>query len=159
MTKTFTLVLICSLILGFTKHSTGQNISNQGKTSIEQQIDSVFHQNIMAAEHLDYDKLSEVVDDKYKAGFISNGTYFSQYDSLVNRVKERSGRIAKQTITIRKQKITVLTEHIALLTAYGDANVELNDGNTFGVRFFWSFVYERSGNEWKVIQSHQSNVR
>ena len=159
MTKTFTFVLICSLIIGFIEPSTGQNISNQQKTRIEQQIDSVFHHNIKAAEHLDFDKLSQGVDDQYKAGFISNDTYYAQYDSLINSMKTRSQRIAKQVITVRKEKITVLSERFALLTAYGDTNVEVNDGNTFNVIFFWTFVYEKTGDSWKVIQSHQSSVR
>lgn len=31
--------------------------------------------------------------------------------------------------------------------------------DTFTAKFFWSFVYEKMDNEWKVIQSHQSNLR
>jgi len=159
MTKIITFVLICHLIIGFIEPLTVQNISNLQKKRIEQQIDSVFHDNIKAAEHLDYDLLSKGVDDKYKAGFITNGTYFAQYDSLINIAKARSQGVAKQTIKLQKEKITVLSERIALLTAYGDTNVELSDGNTFTAKFFWTFVYEKAGNNWKVIQSHQSSVR
>ncbi|MCX6236650.1 MAG: nuclear transport factor 2 family protein [Bacteroidia bacterium] len=159
MTKKLTFLLICSFFFGFVEPSTGQNISAQQKTRIEQQVDSLFHSNINAAEHLDYDQLSQSVDDKYKAGFISNGTYFAQYDSLFNIVKTGFQRVAKQTINVRKEKITVLSERIVLITANGDSNVELNDGNTFTAKFFWTFVYEKTGNVWKVIQSHQSSVR
>jgi hypothetical protein len=73
-------------------------------------------------------------------------------------MKERSQRVNNQLITIRKQKITVLSDRIALLTAYGDSKAEVNDGNTFTVKFFWSFVYEKTINDWKVIQSHQSSI-
>jgi len=159
MIKNFTFVLICSLIIGFIEPLMGQNVSNLQKTRIEQQIDSVFHHSIKAAERLDYDLLSQGVDDKYKAGFITNSTYFSQYDSLINIVKARSQGVAKQTIKLQKEKITVLSERIALLTAYGDTNVEISDGNSFTSKFFWTFVYEKTGADWKVIQSHQSSVR
>lgn len=159
MTKTLISLLICSFSFGFIGHSTGQNISNQQKTKIELQVDSVFHHMIKFAERLDFDQLSQGVDDKYKAGFISNGMYFAQYDSLINSVKARSQRVTNQSITIRKEKITVLSDSIVLLTAYGDTNAEVNDGNTFTVKFFWSFVYKKTGNDWKVIQSHQSSIR
>lgn len=159
MIKIFTFVLICYLVIGFIEPLMGQNISNLQKTRIEQQIDSVFHHNIKDAERLDYDLISKGVDDKYRAGFITNGTYFAQYDSLINIAKARSQGVAKQTIKVQKEKITVLSERIALLTAYGDTNVELSNGNTFTAKFFWTFVYEKTGNGWKVIQSHQSSVR
>jgi hypothetical protein len=139
--------------------STGQKISTLQKSRIEQQIDSVFHCSIKSAEQLDYDQLSKGVDDRYKAGFISNGTYYAKYDSLIDLMKVRSQGIAKQSITIKQSKITVLSEKIVLLAATGNTNIEVSDGSTFSVKFFWTFVYEKSGNEWKVIQSHQSGIR
>lgn len=157
MTKVFSFALIGFLLL--IEYSNGQNISNQQKTKIEEQVDSLFHQNIIAAERLEYDWLSRGVDDVHQAGFIVNGSYFAQYDSLMNSLKARSQRIVKQHITILKEKITVLSDRIVLLTAYGDTKVEVNDGNAFTVRFFWSFVYEKAGDDWKVIQSHQSSIR
>ncbi|MBK7131625.1 MAG: nuclear transport factor 2 family protein [Bacteroidales bacterium] len=61
-------------------------------------------------------------------------------------------------MTFQSKKITVLSERIVLVTASGNANVELNTGQTFNVTFFWSFVYEKINNDWKVIQSHQSQA-
>jgi len=159
MAKAYSFVLMGFLVLCVNEHSNGQSISNQQKTKIEVQVDSLFHQSIIAAERLEYDQLSESVDDIHQAGFIVNGIYFSQYDSLMNSLKARSQRIVKQHITIQKEKITVLSDRIVLLTAYGDTKVEVNDGNTFTAKFFWSFVYEKIGKDWKVIQSHQSSSR
>jgi len=159
MTKSFTFALICSLLLGFISSSKGQPISNLQRTRIEQQVDSVFHNNLKAAEHFDYDQLSQSVDDKYKAGFIWNNIFYARYDSLINIVKTRSQGVSKQTMTIQKEKITVISEQIVLLTAIGVTNVELNNGTTISANFFWSFVYEKTGKNWKVIQSHQSSVR
>ena len=159
MSKTLSFALIGFLLIGLIEYSNGQNISNQLKTRIEEQVDSLFHLNIIAAEHLEYDQLSRGVDDIHQAGFIVNGSYFAQYDSLMNNLKARSQRIVKQHINVQKEKITALSDRIALLTAYGDTKVEVNDGNTFTVKFFWSFVYEKKGKDWKVIQSHQSSIR
>jgi len=159
MTKAFSFALMGFLLLCINEHSNGQSISNQQKTKIEGHVDSLFHDNIIAAERLGYDRLSRGVDDMHQAGFIVNGSYFAQYDSLINSLKERSQRIVKQQITIQKEKITVLSDRIVLLTANGDTKVEVNDGNTFTAKFFWSFVYEKIGKDWKVIQSHQSSVR
>ncbi len=159
MTGIFSCALIGFLLIGLVESSDGQTISDQQKTKIEQQVDSLFHNNIVAAERLEYDRLSRGVDDIHEAGFIVNGTYFAKYDSLINSLKARSQRIVKQLITIQKEKITVLSDRIVLLTAFGDTKVEVNDGNTFTANFFWSFVYEKKGNDWKVIQSHQSRIR
>ena len=159
MTKTLTISLTCFLILGFVEQSNGQNITNQQKSMIEKQVDSVFHGMIKAAENLEFDKLSKGVNDKYNAGFITNGSYFTQYDSLINSVKTKSQCVTKQSITIQKEKITVLSDSIVLLTAFGDTKIDVSSGNSFTAKFYWSFVYEKINNNWKVIQSHQSSVR
>jgi hypothetical protein len=159
MTKTLTFSLICSLLLGFIGQSNGQSISNQQKSIIEKQVDSVFYSMIKAAENLDYDKLAQGVDDKYKSGFITNDSYFIRFDSLINILKTRSQGITKQSITIQKEKITVLSNSIVLLTAYGDAKFDASSGNSITTKFFWSFVYEKINKNWKVIQSHQSSYR
>ena len=156
MKKIFISSLICFFLLGFINNATGQN---QQKLKIEKQIDSSFHVMIKFAESLDYDKLTKGVDDRYNAGFIANGSYFSQYDSLINSIKIKSLGVTKQSITIQKEKITVLSDNIVLLTAYGDTKIDINNGNSFFVKFYWSFVYQKIDNNWKVIQSHQSSVR
>jgi len=46
-----------------------------------------------------------------------------------------------------------------LLTACGDAKIDVSSGNSFSMKFFWSFVYEKINNDWKVVYSHQSNDR
>lgn len=158
MQKTLTISLICFLIIGFIEQSDGQDITSPQKSKIEKQIDSIFHTMIKAAENLDYDKLSAGVDDRYNAGFITNGSYFTKYDSLVNILKTNIQDGARQSITIQKEKITVLSDRVVLLTACGDTKVELNSGQTFNVKFLWSFVFEKINNDWKVIQSHQSRA-
>ena len=159
MKKTLSALLVCILFYGFVESLSGQELSGMQKASIERQVDSVFHSMVKASENLEFDKLSQGVDDSFHAGFIANNSYYSNYDSLVNLVKLRSKGLSKQSVTILKEKITVISESIVLLTAYGDASIELNGGNAFNVKFYWSFVYHKADNNWKVIQSHQSNVR
>jgi len=159
MSSKLSILFFSFIFIGFCEQSAGQIISDQQRINIEEQVDSLFHQSIIAAERLEYDQLSRGVDDRHKAGFIVNGSYFTQYDSLMNSLKTKSQRIVKQLITIQQEKITVLSDRIALLNAYGDTKVEVNDGNTFIAKFFWSFVYEKIGEDWKVIQSHQSSIR
>ena len=156
MKKVFISSLICFSLLGFVNNATGQN---QQKLKIEKQIDSIFHVMIKFADDLAFDKLTKGVDDRYNAGFIANGSYFSKYDSLINSIKIKSLGVTKQSISIQKEKITVLSENIALLTACGETKIDVNNGNSFFVKFYWSFVYEKIDNNWKVIQSHQSSVR
>jgi len=159
MKKIITFLLINGFCIVFIVPVWGQNISEVNKSQIEKQVDSVFHIMIKYAENLEYDKLAPGVDDKYNAGFITNGSYYTQYDSLIHTLKSKSQGITKQSIKVQREKITVLTESIVILTAFGDSKVYVDNGNTFSVKFFWSFVYEKIDNNWKVIQSHQSGIR
>jgi Calcium/calmodulin dependent protein kinase II Association. len=156
MKNTLFISLLCCISFGFIDNAAGQNQQN---LRIERQIDSIFHVMIKAGENLDYDKLSTGVDDRYKAGFITGGLYYAQYDSLIKSVKAKSLGITGQNITIQKEKITVLSDHIVLVTAHGIAKVDVNNGSSFSVNFDWSFVYAKLDNNWKVIQSHQSTAR
>ena len=139
--------------------SKGQYLTEQQKTGIEKQVDSVFHTLVKAAENLDYDKISTGVDDRYCAGFITNGKYYASYDSLIAGMKTGLQTGTKQSITIRDEKITVLSDSIVLLNAVGDAKIEFPAGQSFMVKFLWSFVYKKIDNNWNVIQSHQSSTR
>jgi hypothetical protein len=158
MKTTVTLALIGFLVLGFNLQLKGQNLTNLQKSEIEKQVDSSFQGMVKAAENLDYNKISSGVDDKYHAGFIVNNAYFEKYEALITALKANLQTGTKQRITIQNKKITILSDSIALLTASGDSNVELNTGQTFNVKFLWSFVFEKSNNDWKVIQSHQSKA-
>ena len=113
--------------------------------------------SIKAAESLDVPKLINAVDDSRHAGFIANDNFYSEFEELANILKSREPGSVKQTITVQKKKITVLAENIALVTASGISQIEINGGNPFSLNFFWTFVYEKINNEWKVIQSHQSS--
>ena len=147
-----TAFMICSLI----DCSSTQNLAGNQVSRIEQEIDSVFTIMVKAAETLDAQKLRQGVDDRYQAGFITNGMYYAQFDSLMNNFTSRSQGVLRQTISLQKKKITVLSGSLALLTARGEARVDAADGRTFEAKFLWSFVYARLNDQWKVIQSHQS---
>jgi hypothetical protein len=159
MKRAIIILPVCLFFFGLSETTSGQTLSNQQRSMIEQQVDSVFHTMINSAENLEFDKLSKGVDDKYNAGFIAYGSYYAQYDSLINYVKTRSMSILKQSLTLQKEKVTVLYENIVLVTAFGDAKIDVSSGNSFTTKFYWSFVYEKINNVWKVIQSHQSSVR
>lgn len=159
MKKTLTISLICFLLSGFIVKLNGQITVTKQNLQIEKQVDSVFHAMIKDAENLKYDKLALGVDDSYHSGFISNESYYMRFDSLITIAQSKSRGVTKQNITVEKEKITVLSDNIVLLTATGISKVDLNSGNSFSVKFFWSFVYERMNMNWRVIQSHQSNYR
>ena len=118
MTNRLTVLLICFLFFGTITPSSSQNVSNQQKLRSKTEVDSVFHASVKGAERLDYDLLSKGVDDKYKAGFISNGSWYASYDSLIETVKSRSQGIARQTIAISNEKITVLSETVEIGRAH-----------------------------------------
>lgn len=158
MRITLTILMIFILNAGLNAQLKEQKLTDIQKSNIEKQVDSIFLDMVKAAENVDYDKISVGVDDKYNAGFIVDNSYFSKYDSMIGILKANLRSGTKQIITIQNKKITVLSENIVLLTASGNAKVVLNTGQSFSVNFFWSLVYEKFNNDWKVIQSHQSQA-
>ena len=156
MKKSFLSVFFCFLLIGLFNITNGQTVPFKSNPAIEKEIDAVFLKSIKAAETLDVPKLIDCVDDSQHAGFITNGNYFNDFEEIVNTLKSREPGSVKQSITVIKKKITVIAENIALVTATGVANITVNGGNPFSSNFFWTFVYQKINNEWKVIQSHQS---
>ncbi len=159
MKNTLTTFLIGLLIFGCIQLSNGQSMTNQQKSIIEKEIDSIFQTMVKAADSLNYDKINTGVDDKYNAGFIIGGAYYAKYDSLISFLKSRPQDGSTQRISVKQEKISVLSDRLALLTASGESRVNLSSGSSYTIRFLWPFVYEKTGNEWKVIQSHQSGAR
>lgn len=157
MRNSLTSLFICILFIGLFNITNGQTLPIKSNPGIEKEIEAVFLKSIKAAESLDVPKLVDCVDDSHHAGFITNGKYFDDFEEIANTLKSREPGSVKQVITVMKKKITVLTENIALVTASGVANITVNDGNPFNSNFFWTFVYQKINNEWKVIQSHQSS--
>lgn len=157
MKKSFLSLFFCFLFIGLFNISNGQTVPFKSNPEIEKEIDAVFLNAIKVAESLDVPKLVNCVDDSHHAGFISNGNYYNDFADIANTLKYREPDSVKQSITVMKKKITVLAENIALVTASGVANIEVNGGNPFNSNFFWTFVYEKINNKWKVIQSHQSS--
>ena len=157
MKKSFLSLFFCFLLIGLFNISNGQTVISKSSPAIEKEIDAVFLKSIKAAESLDVPKLINDVDDSRHAGFIANSNFYSEFNELANILKSREPGSVKQTITVQKKKITVLAENIALVTASGVTQIEINSGNPFSLNFFWTFVYMKNNNEWKVIQSHQSS--
>lgn len=66
MRKAPIFLMSCFLFCVFVKKMNGQNISMLQRAVIEKEVDSAFHFQVIAAEKLDYDMLSNAVDDRYK---------------------------------------------------------------------------------------------
>lgn len=156
MKNLITKTLICFLFIGFIQITHAQTVKEPTNTRIEKEIDTAFLNLIQAFENFDIEKIALTVDDRHKAGFITNGVYYSQFDSLIADIKAKNPGTLKQKITVQKKKITVLAENIALLSAYGDTKIIVDANNAFTFNLFWTFVFEKIDNKWKVILSHQS---
>ena len=60
---------------------------------------------------------------------------------------------------IDEKRITVLSEDAAILAVSGKTKAESTSGQEFSTPFAWTFIYRKTGDQWKVIHSHQSNPR
>lgn len=155
------MVISLSFLLSFISllQSEAQNLTKQQKETIKIEVEDIFKNMLESAEKLDYDQLSLGVVDTHHAGFITNGTYYSQYSSLIDDMKSNAQGLDHQNITIKDQKTTVLSDNIVLMTVTGVSMVELSDSRTITVNFLWSFIYEKIDNKWKVIHLHQSRSK
>ncbi|MBN2610214.1 MAG: nuclear transport factor 2 family protein [Bacteroidales bacterium] len=158
MKNTLMISFTCFLSTVFFTLTKGQNLAGIENSHIERQVDSVFHTMVKAAENLDYDEISTGVDDRYGAGFIVNGSYYQDYSQMISTLKANLREGMQQRITILHQKISVISDDVVLLTASGNAEATIDTGQSFHVKFLWSFVYKKINEEWKVIQSHQSQA-
>ncbi|MFN8207884.1 MAG: nuclear transport factor 2 family protein [Bacteroidales bacterium] len=158
MKNYFTTILLSMLVSGAITSVEGQSLTDAQKAQIEKEIDSAFTLSVKAAETLDYDKIALGVDDRHQAGFITNGRYFADFNSLLQTAKDNATPGLRQQISFQQKKITVLSNSIALLTATGESKLNTSTGTVY-ISFFWTFVYEKIKGDWKVIQSHQSGNR
>lgn len=155
--KTKTYSFAFALFFGLFCSSHAQMMHSIQNPEIKHQIDSVFTEMLSLAENFDYDGLDSGVDDRYKAGFISNGTYYTDYASLIQFVKLRAQGVSEQQLKISHKKITILSDKHVLLNATGVAKIILDDGRVVTNDFYWSFLFEQFNASWKVIHSHQSS--
>lgn len=158
MYKTIVLSISIFFLFGFVAQSQGQNVSKAQSEVIKKQVNIVFQEMVEIAEELNFDELSSGVDDKHGAGFISNGRYYTYYNTLLMDVKANAQGLNRQDISIKEKKITVLSQKNALMTVSGVARATLIDGREISAKFHWSFVYELIDTKWKVIYSHQSRA-
>jgi len=158
MAKTILIPILLALLISGCQDK-ACSLSEKQSRQIETEVDVLFQHMIRLAEKVDYDGLSIGVDDKYNAGFISDGQYYSNYDSLIKTIKPRAIGISSQSISLSTKKITVLAPTLVLLTAAGITNAKTDSGRVFSVNFQWSFLYEKIDGAWKVVHSHQSTSR
>ena len=155
------IILSVSILLSVTffVKAEGQTLTERQKVQIKNQVDSVFQKMVGYAEKLDFKQLSSGVDDTREAGFITNGKYYDRYSTLIDDVVLNAQGVNKQYIFVKEKKITVLSDSLVLLIASGTAKALLDDGREISGIFQWSFIYEKTGKQWKVIYSHQSSGR
>jgi len=128
-------------------------------SEIESSIDKIFKESILAGEQIDFEKMNMLVNDKYSAGFINNGKYYTSFDLLFADYKKGTDGIKSQKITIDNKKITILSGNSVLLTANGSYSATTETNNIIEGKFVWTIIYKEIDNEWKVIHTHMSNIR
>ena len=151
-------VLVTATLL-FGCQTAEQHMSDAQKGAIEETVQSLFEQNIAASEKADLDSLVTSVRDTHNAGFITNGVFYPSFDSLIADVRPGFSRLKGQEITLSDKRITALSPNVVLVTAHGNFAAADKANNTFEGDFAWTFVYAKTGDEWKVIHSHQSSPR
>ena len=126
---------------------------------IESAINKMFEESIIAGEQLDLEKMKMQINDKYSAGFINSGKYYTSFDSLFADYKAATYGIKSQKLTIDNKKITILSGNSVLLTANGQFSATTDTDKIINGKFFWTIIYKEIDNGWKIIHTHMTNAR
>ncbi|MBN2212657.1 MAG: nuclear transport factor 2 family protein [Bacteroidales bacterium] len=152
-------VLIISTLLITALSVSAQQLSEKKKAKILGELETVLQKNLRTGENLDADKLSESVDDSPNAGHIMNGVFFNSFDTVLQQNRSGMRRLKSLKYEIKNKRITVLSKNTAIAALSGKAIAESTTGQRFTNSFAWTFIYRKSGGQWKVIHSHQSAPR
>ena len=155
--KKISLFLVSGLIMAASVYA--QALSEGKMKNILDEVEAAFQDDLSTGEDLNADKLSESVDDGLNAGHIVNGVFFSSFDPILQRVSNGMQGLKSLEYDIRDKRITVLSKNAAIVAVSGHTNTESTSGQKFKTAFAWTFIYRKTGNQWKVIHSHQSNPR
>jgi len=128
-------------------------------SEIESAVNKIFNESILAGEQLDFDKMKMQVNDKFSAGFINSGKYYTSFDLLFTDYKKATYGIKSQKIAIDNKKITILSGNSVLLTANGQFSAITDSENVVNGKFVWTIIYKEIDNEWKIIHTHMTNER
>ena len=136
-----------------------QQLSEKKQSRIIAEVEAAFQDNLKAGQNLDADKLSESVDDSPGAGHILNGVFFTSFDPVLQQTRSNMQGLKSLQYEIKNKRITVLSKNTAVAAVSGKAVAESTSGQKFTNSFAWTFVYRKTGDQWKVIHSHQSVPR
>lgn len=156
-TKHCFLLLTVMLIIGIGGIANAQEITEERKDAITDEVIETFEKSREPGEQLDITGFSENINDSFSADFIDNGVYYKSFEDLMVNFKRGINGLQYQRINVDTKNVTVLSESKALLTADGSYSAKLDDGRTLTGRFAWTFVYSLIDGNWKVIHSHMSN--
>ena len=155
--KNNVLCLLTGLLVAASLHA--QTLTEEKLKIICDEVDTAFRYGMKAGENLDADMLSENVDDNLNAGHIINGVFFGSFEPILQRVTSNMQDLYSLQYEIDEKRITVLSEDAAILAVSGKTKAESTSGQEFSTPFAWTFIYRKTGDQWKVIHSHQSNPR
>ena len=155
--KKISLFLLAGIIIASSVHA--QTLSGKKMKKILDEVEAAFQDNLRTGESLNAEKLSESVDDGLHAGHIVNGIFFDSFDPILQRVSSGMQGLKSLKYNISDKRITVLSKDAAIVAVSGHSNTESISGEKFKTAFAWTFVYRKTGDQWKVIHSHQSTQR
>jgi len=155
--KKVCLFLLIALIIPASVRA--QNLSGRKKEKILEEVEIAFQDGLRTGENLDADKLARSIDDSPDAGHIVNGVFYSSFEPVAQNVRNGMQRLNRLQYEINNKKITVLSKNTAIVAVSGQSSSESTSGQTFKTSFAWTFIYRKTGDQWKVIHSHQSTVR
>jgi len=134
-------------------------LTDQEKTEIASEIESIMD-DFFNPNTLDYEKHISLRADDEDYLFAGDGAIlFTDYDSYIEGVKGAfDGMQGWTKLELTKSHIYVLAMDAASCTVEFEGAFLNLDGDTITHNGCWTFVFKKSGNEWKVVQENGTHL-
>jgi len=152
--------LACLLVLLMTACSSVPEMTDEERATITSEIIEATNDFVAGLSSLDGATFVEPFTDAGDLVYVDGGRIYPDREALKNAFAGFASRSDRIGGTWDPTHVTVLGPDGAAFT--GVFNAEVMD--TAGVAQWtngkiWTFVYQRRGGEWKIVQSHESNGR
>ena len=154
--KCLLLLATAALASAATPRDTLSATDNQ---AIIRAVSAVYDEMVVAAESLDADALFRHVAEMDQGAVVTNGRLFLTRREALETIRTSFLGIKSVTYDIASRRCTVLSPASVLLVAELTTHIATDDGRTFARSSVQSIVFVFRDNNWKVLHSHQSNVR
>jgi hypothetical protein len=151
MKKVFPFI-ICVFLLGISCSEKSTELTEEQKTTIQNEVNNEFEKLVNSIQQLNYDSWSELYS---KNDFISSAKFstglLTDFNAWMDSAKISFSLRERQKTEILNLKITPLTQDMALLNQIAIWENWFKNGDYFKSYGVASYIYKKEPDGWKIV--------